>query len=91
MFSFKTIMECLDLEPNCGEPVLINALLYAFCWSFGGTIQVCDVIGVEQVKFVTSLGKYFDSKALKRFSKQLSLITHIPFLNVHIGDPRFLF
>ena len=33
-------MESQDLEPNCGEPILINLLIFAFCWSFGGTIQV---------------------------------------------------
>jgi hypothetical protein len=33
-------MECQELEPNCGEQVLINVLVYAFCWSFGGAIQV---------------------------------------------------
>jgi hypothetical protein len=39
-YFFKTIMECQELEPNCGEQVLINVLIYAFCWSFGGAIQV---------------------------------------------------
>lgn len=28
------------MDRQSGEPVLLNVIVYAFCWSFGGPLQV---------------------------------------------------
>ena len=53
LISFQTIIECQDLDSNSGEQVLINVLIFAFCWSFGGALQVI-LVARELVKQVCS-------------------------------------